>query len=111
LVRADRPRRWGRRELQIPSEPDPRAVVSKLALMQCSRAKARVSLGGDCRAVRTDQRYNAGIREASLAHLADAIGTCEIEAAPGLNEHVEAHQQPREVDLPFVVDQHLTDDQ
>lgn len=46
-----------------------------------------------------------------VAHPTCAVSAAIVEAAPRLNQHIKAHQEPRQMRPPVVIDQELIDDQ
>jgi len=49
----------------------------------------------DDRAMRTSKRHHTAIGKARFVHPTDAISTGIVKAASALDQHVQAHQQPR----------------
>ena len=60
---------------------------------------------------RIRERLDAGLREPGFAHPSLAIGPSKVETTRGLNQHIQAHQQPLSVLAPFVIDDGFIDDQ
>ncbi len=73
--------------------------------------RGRASLHADDHGIRPDQVLRPRVAEARLAHPTHAVRGGVVEAAVGLDQHVQAHQQPEGVLPARVVDQRLGDDQ
>src|SRR5467141_177041 len=78
------------------------------------RAPARCPsalLDSDHHGVRTHQVLDVAFPESALPHPALAVRTRVVEASVGLDQHVEAHQQPEDVPGSIVVDDRIVYDQ
>src|SRR5882757_4998605 len=71
----------------------------------------RVSLAANHHRIRTNQRLDARFDKACLLEPADAIGSGEIAAFAGFNQHVQAHQESERILPALVIDDRIVDDE
>jgi len=57
------------------------------------------------------EMLNIGAAEARCLHPLTAVRTGKVKTARGFDEHVQAHQKPKQVLPPIVVDECLDDDE
>src|ERR1700709_252932 len=79
--------------------------------MPPQRANLSHLFGCDYRAMWANERNDATFGEARVSCPANTIGTCIVKAAPGLDQHVQAHQKSGQMGSPRVIDQKFIDDQ
>lgn len=72
---------------------------------------SRISSYTDDHRLGAGQVLRPGLPEPGLPHPSHAIGSGVVEATPGLDQHVQAHQQPKSVFPACVINDRLVDHQ